>query len=90
MMFVGESESGQRLVTSVSGGDPGYTETAKFVSESALSLALQRDQLPASLLGLRGGVLTPAFAMGHVLKARLHNAGIEFKHERLPQPGSKL
>ena len=90
MIFVGESESGQKLVTSGSGGDPGYEEAAKFVSESALALALQREQLPATLLGLRGGVLTPAFALGHVLKSRLHTAGIKFKHEKLPQQISKL
>ena len=92
MMFLGESESGKKLVTSISGGDPGYTETAKFVSESALALALQREQLPAVLLGINGGVLTPAFTLGHVLKSRLHSAGIKFKHEKLPPPAptSKL
>lgn len=62
------------LRTRVSGGDPGYTETAKMVSESALCLALDRDQLPS-----RAGVLTTAVAMGDRLLARLQAAGIRFE-----------
>jgi hypothetical protein len=58
--------SSQRIVTRVSGGDPGYDETAKMVSESALCLALDRDKLPP-----RSGVLTPAEAMGETLIERL-------------------
>ena len=30
----------------VSGGDPGYTDTAKMLSESGIALALNRDELP--------------------------------------------
>ncbi len=37
--FVGES-AGRTVHTRVSGGDPGYTETAKMLAESALCLAL--------------------------------------------------
>lgn len=61
----------KRVVTCVSGGDPGYSETAKMVSESALSLAF--DSLPE-----RVGVLTTAEAMGEALIERLHQAGIRF------------
>ena len=41
--FHGEG-GGQRVVTEVSGGDPGYGETAKMLAESALCLA--HDELP--------------------------------------------
>ena len=64
----------KRVVTRVSGGDPGYTETAKMVAESALCLALDGDKLSSP-----GGVLTPAEAMGDLLLGRLQKAGIKFE-----------
>ncbi len=67
-------EGPRTLVTEVSGGDPGYEETAKMLSESALSLAQDRAKLSA-----RGGVLTPAVALGDVLLERLMQAGMVFK-----------
>ena len=69
--FVGEG-GGKRVVTEVSGGDPGYGETAKMLSESALCLA--QDELPE-----RAGQLTTAVAMGDKLTQRLRSAGIEFR-----------
>jgi len=69
--FAGEAD-GQRVVTEVSGGDPGYGETSKMLSEAALCLA--HDELPE-----RAGQLTPAVAMGDALIARLQRAGIEFR-----------
>ncbi|MEP7125397.1 MAG: saccharopine dehydrogenase, partial [Byssovorax sp.] len=71
--FFGES-GGQRVVTQVSGGDPGYTETAKMLAESALCLAFDGDELSSP-----GGVLTPAEAMGEILIDRLQKAGIRFE-----------
>jgi short subunit dehydrogenase-like uncharacterized protein len=68
--FHGEG-GGKRVVTEVSGGDPGYGETSKMLAESALCLAF--DDLPK-----RGGQLTPAAAMGNALIARLQKNGIEF------------
>jgi short subunit dehydrogenase-like uncharacterized protein len=65
---------GRTVVTAVSGGDPGYDETAKMISESALCLALDRAKLPE-----RTGVLTTAAAMGDPLLARLQDAGIRFE-----------
>ena len=62
---------GQALQTQVSGGDPGYGETSKMLSEAALCLA--HDQLPD-----RAGQLTPAVAMGQALIDRLTRTGIEF------------
>lgn len=60
------------LTTQVSGGDPGYTETAKMLSESALCLAF--DDLPEV-----AGQTTTAVAMGPQLVARLQAAGITFE-----------
>lgn len=68
--FIGRG-GGQRVVTEVTGGDPGYGETAKMLAESALCLA--KDRLPK-----RAGVLTPATAMGNKLIERLQKAGIGF------------
>ena len=53
--------------------DPGYGATARMLTESALSLALERDALPK-----RFGVLTPASAMGDVLVSRLARADVTF------------
>jgi short subunit dehydrogenase-like uncharacterized protein len=61
----------RRVVTEVSGGDPGYGETSKMLAESALCLA--HDDLPE-----RAGQLTPAVAMGKALTGRLERAGIRF------------
>jgi short subunit dehydrogenase-like uncharacterized protein len=44
------------------------------VCESALSLALQTDELPGGQA--RGGVLTPATGLGDVLAERLRRAGM--------------
>lgn len=62
----------QPMVTEVSGGDPGYGETAKMLGESTLSLAL--DDLHD-----RAGQLTPVQAMGDALLARLQRAGLSFR-----------
>jgi short subunit dehydrogenase-like uncharacterized protein len=74
MRLVARSEGAPALVVRglVAGErDPGYGETAKMIAEASLCLAL--DQLPAA-----GGVLTPAAAMGKVLRERLVRAGMTF------------
>jgi saccharopine dehydrogenase (NAD+, L-glutamate forming) len=63
---------GRRLVTQVSGGDPGYGETSKMLAESALCLAY--DELAPT-----AGQVTPAVAMGDALRHRLERAGIGFE-----------
>jgi short subunit dehydrogenase-like uncharacterized protein len=68
--FVGEG-GGRTVRTQVSGGDPGYEETAKMLAESALSLAF--DDNPST-----SGQVTPATAMGDNLIDRLSKAGISF------------
>ncbi|MFB6849082.1 saccharopine dehydrogenase family protein [Streptomyces sp. NPDC056373] len=69
--FVGEG-GGSRVYTEVSGGDPGYDETAKMFAESALCLAF--DELPKTT-----GQVTTAVAMGDALIGRLRAAGIRFR-----------
>lgn len=55
-------------------GDPGNRATVRFVCESALGLAVDADELPGGRE--RGGVLTPATGLGHVLARRLRQAGV--------------
>ncbi|MCZ4515322.1 saccharopine dehydrogenase NADP-binding domain-containing protein [Streptomyces sp. ActVer] len=69
--FVGEG-GGRRVFTEVSGGDPGYGDTAKMLAESALCLAF--DELPST-----SGQVTTAVAMGDSLIERLRAAGISFR-----------
>ncbi len=68
---VGEG-GGERAHVRVSGGDPGYTETARMLGESALSLAFDEDNPTTA------GQVTPAAAMGENLLARLVRAGTSF------------
>ena len=69
--FVGTG-GGRRVVTEVSGGDPGYGETAKMLGESALCLAF--DDVPKV-----AGQVTTAVAMGDRLIDRLVRAGLTFR-----------
>jgi short subunit dehydrogenase-like uncharacterized protein len=69
--FVGTG-GGKRVVTEVSGGDPGYGETSKMLAEAALCLA--HDSLPQT-----SGQVTTAQAMGQPLIDRLEAAGIAFR-----------
>lgn len=74
--LVGEGD-GRTVHTRVSGGDPGYDETAKMLAESALCLVFD-DNPPTA------GSVTTAQAMGPNLLTRLRAAGIRF--ETLDQP----
>ena len=56
----------------MSGGDPGYDETAKMLGEAGLCLAFD-DNPEAS------GQVTTAVAMGEHLTERLVRAGIRFE-----------
>jgi len=69
--FVGAG-GGRRVVAEVSGGDPGYDETAMMLSQSALCLAL--DELPPT-----AGQVTTVQAMGDALLSRLQAAGMSFR-----------
>jgi short subunit dehydrogenase-like uncharacterized protein len=74
--LVGKSASGKTVRAVVSdAGDPGNRATTKMVCESALALALNLGELPGG--GQRGGVITPAFALGDTLVQRLRAAGMK-------------
>jgi short subunit dehydrogenase-like uncharacterized protein len=64
------SAGARYLATIAAQGDPGYAATSVMLGETALCLALDRDQLPG-----HAGVLTPATAMGAALADRLRSAG---------------
>ena len=73
--LVGKDTAGRTHVASVQGTeDPGYSGTAKMLTEAALTLALQADELSYK----SGGVLTPAIAMGMPLVERLRRKGMTF------------
>lgn len=69
--FVGEG-GGQRVVTRVAGGDPGYDETARMLGEAALSLAQDAR-------GEHVGAVTPAMALGDAYRRRLQDQGMRFE-----------
>ncbi|MBF4766596.1 saccharopine dehydrogenase NADP-binding domain-containing protein [Nocardioides agariphilus] len=69
--FVGEA-GGETVRTRVSGGDPGYTETAMMLAESGLCLAFDDNPEVA-------GQVTTAQAMGANLMARVQAGGLRFE-----------
>jgi saccharopine dehydrogenase (NAD+, L-glutamate forming) len=69
-MHVTASAGGVTVVAKMSGGDPGYGDTAKMLAEAGLCLALDGG-LPEA-----AGVITPASAMGAALLPRLKRAGL--------------
>jgi short subunit dehydrogenase-like uncharacterized protein len=72
------TSTGARYVAHLAAqGDPGYAATAVMLGESALSLALDGDKLPAA-----SGVLTTATAMNGALTDRLRAAGFTLEVAR--------
>ena len=65
------------VLTTISGGDPGYEETAKFISETALCIITQEEQLLS-----RKGILTLVECTGDLMKERLEKAGINITTSR--------
>ena len=67
---------GETIKASVGGDmDPGYGSTSKMITESAICLVKECEDLP-------GGIYTPASSMGKKLIERLtSNAGLSFKVE---------
>jgi short subunit dehydrogenase-like uncharacterized protein len=64
----------RRGKVTVRGGDPGYDETAKMLSQTGLCLAFDQHKLSEYT-----GVLTPAVALGAVLRERLHREQMTFE-----------
>ena len=66
---------GNHISCTVTGDkDPGYSGTAIMLTESALSIILNNEEIPKNF-----GVLTPASAIGKILIKRLKTKGIIFK-----------
>jgi short subunit dehydrogenase-like uncharacterized protein len=76
VMFVGQDINGKTHIASVAGTlDPGYGSTSKMISESALCLVENYENID-------GGLYTTAPALGNALIKRLQdNAGLVFKIE---------
>jgi len=74
LRFFGETETGDKVVTSVTGDqEPGYGSTAKMLGEATLALV----DLPRT--DCDGGFWTPSTAFGNALVERLENhAGLQF------------
>ena len=68
--ITGKSKN-KTITTVIKGGDPGYGETSKFISETALSIILNFDELL-----LKKGILTPMECAGDILTQRLKKSGI--------------
>ena len=76
--LVAEGEDRHRIVVDLSDtGDPGNRATVKMLCEATLALALDGDRLPGGP-GF-GGILTPASAIGLVLRERLEAAGMSIR-----------
>ena len=72
--FINEMQKNSVIVLGDS--DPGYSATAKMLTESAISILLNEDKIPKKY-----GVLTPASGIGLTLAKRLEKKGILFKVE---------
>ena len=73
-IFIGEGEK-EKVYYKISGGDPGYGETSKFISEMALCIILQFKDLENNK-----GIMTPVECTGELLIDRLKSAGIKFEY----------
>ncbi|KAJ2661673.1 hypothetical protein IWW48_002219 [Coemansia sp. RSA 1200] len=63
--------------------DPGYGETIKYLGESALCLAFDKDD------SFRPGIYPPSVIMGKALLRRLRNKGCQFDIGDQPVPARK-
>jgi short subunit dehydrogenase-like uncharacterized protein len=73
--LIGESADGTPVRGCIAGrGDPGNRATTLFVCEAAMALAGDTSKLPGG--AKRGGVLTPASALGLPYARRLATAGM--------------
>ena len=68
------NEIPKNSVTVLGDSDPGYSATAKMLTESAICILLNENNIPNKY-----GVLTPASGIGLALLERLKGKGISFK-----------
>ncbi|MEL6378445.1 MAG: saccharopine dehydrogenase NADP-binding domain-containing protein [Pseudomonadota bacterium] len=73
--FIGTDPNGEKMTAKVKGDcDPGYGSTSKMLGEAAICLALHTPKEE-----VKGGITTPAAAMGDALIDRLEErAGLSF------------
>jgi len=77
-VLVGRTEDGRQARARIAfRGDPGNRATVRLLSEAGLALAFDGPKLPGG--PQRGGVLTPATALGAALVPRLRAAGFEIE-----------
>ena len=83
---LGRGEDGSTVEASMSGTDPGYTETSKMIGEVGLMLAQDRSKLPLHQLlqGVSaakqvGGFYTPSIVGGSLLVDRLRSTGMKLE-----------
>jgi short subunit dehydrogenase-like uncharacterized protein len=85
--LLAEAADGRKALATFSDtGDPGNRATVKMLCEAALTLAVTpRDALPGG--AARGGVLTPATALGAPYADRLRKAGMTLSVGAFPTAG---
>lgn len=77
-MYVATAEDGTTVKAEMKAdGDPGYRVTVMMLCEAGLALALDIDELPGA--PSRGGVLTPATALGAPYLERMRAAGLTMR-----------
>ena len=69
-------QGNMEAITTIKGGDPGYGETSKFISELALAIILDYNKLNNTK-----GVISPAECGGKIFLERLINSNIKFSHK---------
>ena len=74
LKIIGLKNNIQKIsITIIGDSDPGYSATAKMLTESSLSILLNNEKIPDNY-----GVLTPASGIGLVIIDRLKDKGITF------------
>lgn len=71
-----------RVMAVVTGGEPGYSETCRYLAECALCLIKDEDRV-RSENKITGGVLTPAHAFGQILIDRLRAQNVKLTVSKL-------
>ena len=74
---VGKQKNSE-IVTTIKGGDPGYGETSKFISEMALCILTNYEQL-----NMKKGILTPVECAGSLIANRLVDSNISINSNKV-------
>ncbi|KAG0354018.1 hypothetical protein BGZ54_001894, partial [Gamsiella multidivaricata] len=71
-----------KAIATIQGGEPGYSETCRYLVEGALCLVQNEDRV-RNENKITGGVLTPAYAFGHILIDRLRAQNVNLTVSKL-------